>query len=93
MENGKVKVELVTPNNPKAILDNYEDYFNDGKWHIVVLTINTNLLILNIDNRPMRTVRILKMTTGGIYYIGGKLLHILQTYKPEKSFEYKTMYS
>lgn len=67
-----MKVEIVTPNSPKAILDNYEDYFNDGKWHTVVLTINTNLLILNIDNRPMRTVRILKMTTGGIYYIGGK---------------------
>lgn len=72
LENGKVKVDLITPDSPKIILDNYEDYFNDGKWHTVVLTISKDLLILNIDNRPMRTVRRLKMVTGGIYYIGGK---------------------
>lgn len=72
LEGGKVKVELQTADVPKATLDNYEDFFNDGKWHTVVLTIDTNLLILNIDNRPMRTVRMLKMVTGGIYYVGGR---------------------
>lgn len=74
LEGGKVKVEIQTKDGPKAILDNYEDFFNDGKWHTVVLTINPNLLILNIDNRPMRTVRLLNMVTGGIYYIGGKYI-------------------
>lgn len=72
LEDGKVKVELITENNPIAILDNYEEAFNDGKWHNLVLTISTNLLVLDIDKRPMRTVRILSMQTGSLYLIAGK---------------------
>lgn len=72
LEEGKVKVEVLTPISPVTILDNYDEVFNDGKWHTVVLTMSTNLLVLNIDNRPMQTIRQLKMITGGVYYIGGK---------------------
>lgn len=57
----------------KIILDNYDILFNDGRWHTVVLTVKVNLLILNVDNQPMRTVRNLKITTGSVYYIGGKI--------------------
>ncbi|KAI5723877.1 hypothetical protein M8J76_012129 [Diaphorina citri] len=46
---GKIKVEIVTSGNPKALLNNFDDSFNDGKWHTVILTLNTNLLILNVD--------------------------------------------
>jgi hypothetical protein len=45
--------------------------FNDGKWHQVILTIGTNFLELNVDGRPMKTVRILSMTTGSVYFIAG----------------------
>ncbi|XP_065156246.1 neurexin-4 isoform X1 [Atheta coriaria] len=71
LETGKIKVELVTPDNPRVILDNYQETFNDGKWHSVVLTINTNTLVLSVDYRPMKTTRRLKIVTGGIYMIAG----------------------
>ncbi|PSN48824.1 Neurexin-4 [Blattella germanica] len=71
LDEGKIKVELRTAKNPKALLDNYEEVFNDGKWHTVILTVGTNNLVLNIDGRPMKTVRMLSMTTGSIYYVAG----------------------
>lgn len=78
LEDGKVKVELKTyerpdqkDKTPKVILDNYDEQFNDGRWHSLVLTISKNNLVLDIDQRPMRTTRLLTMTTGGIYYIAG----------------------
>ena len=71
LEEGKVKVEIKTDNNPRTILDNYDEEFNDGRWHSLVLTISTNSLVLDIDQRPMRTTRLLSMVTGGIYHIGG----------------------
>lgn len=71
LEEGKVKVEIKTDDNPRAILDNYDEQFNDGRWHSLVLTIAKNSLVLDIDQRPMRTTRLLSMTTGGIYLIAG----------------------
>lgn len=73
-EYGKVKVDIKTDDNPRAILDNYDEYFNDGRWHSLVLTISRNSLVLSIDYRPMSTTRLLSMTTGGVYYIGGSKL-------------------
>ncbi|XP_037041687.1 neurexin-4 isoform X2 [Bradysia coprophila] len=71
LEEGKIKVEIKTDDNPRAILDNYDEQFNDGRWHSLVLTIAKNSLVLDIDQRPMRTTRLLSMTTGGVYYIAG----------------------
>ncbi|XP_054280158.1 neurexin-4 [Macrosteles quadrilineatus] len=71
LEKGKIKVEIVSDNGPKAILDNYNERFNDGRWHTAMLTISTNTLVLTVDNRPMRTTRLLNMQTGSVYMIGG----------------------
>lgn len=71
LHDGKIKVEIQTDDNPRAILDNYDEQFNDGRWHSLVLTIAKNSLVLDIDQRPMRTTRILSMSTGGIYLIAG----------------------
>ncbi|KAK4880887.1 hypothetical protein RN001_004206 [Aquatica leii] len=71
LEDGKIKVELITPNNPQINLDNFDETFNDGRWHTVVLTIGVNSMILSVDYRPMKTTRFLKMSTGGIYMIAG----------------------
>ncbi|CAH0552688.1 unnamed protein product [Brassicogethes aeneus] len=71
LESGKIKVELQTQNSPKVIIDNYEEKFNDGRWHSVVLTISTNSLVLSVDYRPMKTSRLLKIVTGGKYFIAG----------------------
>lgn len=66
-----MKVELVTPNNPKVVFDNYEETYNDGRWHSVILSITTNKIIFNVDARPMKTTRLLKIVTGGTYLIAG----------------------
>ncbi|XP_065217760.1 neurexin-4 isoform X3 [Planococcus citri] len=71
LEEGKVYVELLTGDNPKIKLENYDEKFNDGKWHSLVLTVNTNVLVLNIDQRPAVTNRLLKILTTSDYYIGG----------------------
>ncbi|KAK0157552.1 hypothetical protein PV328_011281 [Microctonus aethiopoides] len=73
LQNGTIKIEIQTKGNPRAILDNFDEHFNDGKWHQVILTIAKNSIILNIDGRPMRTKRLLEMTTGPVYLIGGGL--------------------
>ncbi|KAI4501924.1 hypothetical protein M0802_003259 [Mischocyttarus mexicanus] len=71
LEKGKLKVEIETAKSAKVILDNFEGKFNDGKWHQVILTVAQNTLILNVDDRPMRTKRLLDMITGPIYWVGG----------------------
>lgn len=71
MDQGKLKVELVTANNPRVVFDNYEETFNDGRWHMVVLSIKTNEVILSVDFRPMKTTRLLKIVTGRDYLFAG----------------------
>ncbi|XP_030764634.1 neurexin-4 isoform X2 [Sitophilus oryzae] len=71
LEHGKLKVELVAGNSYKVVLDNYEETFNDGRWHVVVLTIKTNDVTFSVDYRPMKTTRLLKIVTGALYYFAG----------------------
>jgi len=60
---------------PKTILDNFPDEtFNDGRWHQVILTMSLNTIVLNVDERPMRTTRLLSFTTGQYYLIAGTFL-------------------
>ncbi|KAK9299061.1 hypothetical protein QLX08_007806 [Tetragonisca angustula] len=71
LEDGKLKVDIQTEGSPQVTLDNFDEKFNDGKWHQVILTISKNSLVLNVDGTPMRTRRILNMITGPVYMIGG----------------------
>ncbi|XP_011301961.1 neurexin-4 isoform X1 [Fopius arisanus] len=71
LEDGKIKIEIQTKGNPIAILDNFEERLDDGKWHQVILTVGKNSIVLNVDRRPMRTKRVLEMSTGPVYLIGG----------------------
>lgn len=89
LDAGKVKVEIKTGNNPKALLDNYNEQFNDGRWHQCILTISKNSLILNIDNKPMKTTRLLQMATGPHYIIGGNFFFNLIKNRLEKFLLYK----
>ncbi|XP_011050796.1 PREDICTED: neurexin-4 isoform X2 [Acromyrmex echinatior] len=73
LEEGKLKVDIQTHNNPITNLDNFHEKFNDGKWHQIILTISKNSLILNVDGRPMKTERLLDMITGLNYFIGGTI--------------------
>ncbi|CAD7082270.1 unnamed protein product [Hermetia illucens] len=72
LEFGKVKINLkLGDDKPKIILDNYDERFNDGKWHSLVLTISRNKLVLDIDQRPMTTTKNIEISTGRLYYIAG----------------------
>ncbi|XP_026321952.1 neurexin-4 isoform X2 [Hyposmocoma kahamanoa] len=71
LEEGKVKAELYTEGSPKIIVDNYEDEFNDGRWHSVLLTMATDVLTLAVDYRPAKTTKKLRFLTGSTYYIAG----------------------
>ncbi|XP_044018099.1 neurexin-4 isoform X2 [Aphidius gifuensis] len=71
LENGKIKIQIKTDNEKAVILDNFDEKFNDGKWHQIILTVSKNSIILNVDSRPMRTKRILNISTGSVYLIGG----------------------
>lgn len=64
-------VELYTDDKILVKMDNYDEKFNDGKWHPVVLTINKNKLVLSVDYRPAVTSRLININTGLYYYIGG----------------------
>lgn len=72
-------VQLVTDGNTVK-LDNYDEKFNDGKWHSVVLSINTNLLVLNVDQRPAVTNRMISIITGLHYFIGGEYLDCFNSF-------------
>ncbi|XP_050293158.1 neurexin-4 isoform X2 [Anthonomus grandis grandis] len=73
LEQGKLKVQLVTADTPRGIFDNYQETFNDGRWHIVVLSIRTNELVFSVDYRPMKTTRLLKIQSGVDYLFAGGL--------------------
>lgn len=61
----------MTKDDTRVVLDNYEESFNDGKWHSVVLTLKNDFLELNVDNKPMQTIRKLDFMTGSNYFISG----------------------
>ncbi|XP_014218966.1 neurexin-4 isoform X2 [Copidosoma floridanum] len=72
LEEGKLKVELKTKSDEqKAILDNFDETFNDGKWHQIVFTMAKNSLTINIDSRPTKTTRQMDIATGHMYFVGG----------------------
>ncbi|XP_050545470.1 neurexin-4 isoform X2 [Daktulosphaira vitifoliae] len=71
LENGSIMVELVTKDDTRVVLNNYEENFNDGRWHSVILVLRNNFLELNVDNRPMQTIRKLDFMTGTNYLIAG----------------------
>jgi hypothetical protein len=57
---------------PKVTLDNFgTDLLNDGRWHKVIMTLSTNSMVLSVDGRPMKTVRLMTFRTGSSYLIGG----------------------
>lgn len=71
-------MELVTVDKTRVVLDNYEESFNDGKWHSIILVLKNDFLELNVDNRPMQTIRKLDFMTGPKYSIAGLILFIFK---------------
>jgi hypothetical protein len=53
-----------------TILNPFQTY-NDGKWHTVELAMSKNYAVLAIDSEKAETKRILDISTGPYYMIGG----------------------
>ncbi|CAG9559492.1 unnamed protein product [Danaus chrysippus] len=71
LEEGKVKVELFMEGSPKVKLDNFEDTYNDGRWHALMLTMAQDRLTLSLNYRAVTTSKKMKFFTGSYYYIAG----------------------
>ena len=71
LEDARIKVIIVASDMPKVELDNFDQTYNDGKWHQVEISMGKNKAVLTIDRIPMDTRRRLDMATGGYYMIAG----------------------
>ncbi len=73
LEKSKLLVDISTDTTPRLTLDNFPDTFNDGIWHRVIFTISQNQITFSVDEREVKTTRLIKVFTGGLYYFGGML--------------------
>jgi contactin associated protein-like 2 len=66
-------IEIQQPDtSPRLVLDNFAtENFNDGLWHRVIFSINTNSIVLSVDERNVKTTRLIRIFTGGFYFFGG----------------------
>ncbi len=71
LEEARIKVVIVAADMPNVELDNFDQTYNDGKWHKVEISMAKNKAILTVDETPMDTRRRLDIATGGYYMIGG----------------------
>jgi len=47
LEDGKLKVEVQSENSPRAVLDNFDERFNDGRWHDLIVSVGPNHVSIN----------------------------------------------
>ena len=75
LEDGRLKVILLCGQCgvPKVELDNFDNTWNDGKWHSVEFVLGRDYAQTTIDNEPMETQRKLDISTGPYYWFGGGL--------------------
>ena len=69
LEEARVKVKLVSEGMPEVEIDNFDQTYNDGKWHSVQLEITQNKAVLSIDTEEMETKRLLTISTGAKIWI------------------------
>ena len=72
MEDARIKVQISGAKMPMVELDpNKEQTYSDGKWHQVEISLGRNKAVLTVDQNPMDTTRLLEISTGAYYMIGG----------------------
>ena len=71
LEDARIKVIIVASDMPKVELDNFDQTYNDGKWHQVEISLGKDKAVLTVDHIPMDTRRRLNVATGGYYMIAG----------------------
>lgn len=68
---GRIRVELQGKGTPVVLLNPFNDILNDGRWHRLMLTLESNHIELHLDGVPSITKRLFSMETGTKYLIGG----------------------
>ncbi|XP_076061076.1 neurexin-4 isoform X2 [Oratosquilla oratoria] len=72
LEEGRIKVEVKAEQTPgRVLLDNFDSGFSDGRWHLVSFAVVENGMELIVDGVPMKTTRVLSITSGKFFLIAG----------------------
>lgn len=72
LDKGKIKIAIQGKEIPKEILiEPFEDKLNDGKWHSIMIILDTNKIELHVDGKPSVTTRKFSLQTGTEYFFGG----------------------
>ena len=72
VEKGKLIVQVQGTDTPVVNLDPFpEKKVNDGLWHPTRVVLKTDMIIIELDDKPSYTTRKFSMTTGQTYLIGG----------------------
>jgi hypothetical protein len=70
MERARIKVKIQAKGTPEVKIDNFDQTWNDGTWHQVVLSMSRNEAIISMDKMKMVTSRIMDIRSGAYYLIG-----------------------
>lgn len=68
---GRLTIELETPDNPRIKFQNFDKSFNDGRWNEFSLHIVSNKLLVRINGEQAVTKRLISVVTGSSIYLGG----------------------
>jgi len=71
LDKGKLLVDLEVENSPRLTLENFAEMFSDGLWHSLEVTVGKNRVTLSVDERMVRTSRLMDIVTGDVYFMGG----------------------
>ncbi|XP_077562940.1 neurexin-4-like isoform X2 [Haemaphysalis longicornis] len=73
LDTGRIRVKLQGNGTPVVLLRPFDDLLNDGRWHRLMLVLETNRIELHLDGVPSITKRLFSMETGTEYFIGGSM--------------------
>ena len=71
IEEGRIKVRISTQGIASIEIDNFDQVYNDGKWHSLEFSMAKNYALLIVDNDRAETRRLLDFSTGVDYMVGG----------------------
>lgn len=71
LHEGKIKLDISVGEKERITIDEYQEKFNDGTWHKVILMAAQDYIELNVDKKPVKIRRQLKIKTGNQFLLGG----------------------
>lgn len=72
LDKSRIFIQIQGQESPVVVLDPFpEKRLNDGLWHPTRIVLKTDMIIIELDEKPSYTTRKFSMTTGQMYLIGG----------------------